>query len=337
MPAAASHAPRLCDRHHLRPPLEADAVKALFDRHWDDEPCGEPYDKAENDPNAYSTGTIGRHNVVLASPPGMGKVTASAVAATCRMSFPNVRLALVVGICGAVPFPSGLDKEVILGDVIISSGIVQYDFGRRLPEGFARKDTLLDSLGRPNIEIRSLLAKLRQLHPRRTLQGRMARYLDRIRKDAELATKYPGAAQDRLFEASYRHLTDGVSCDVCGCNGKLVPRSRLENGSLEPAVHLGLVASGDTVMMSGVDRDAIAQQENIVCFDMEGAGVWDCFPCVVIKGACDYADSHKTKAWQHYAAATAAACMKAFLDDWVPSQSPNAGAAYLSDEDRTVC
>jgi len=59
-----------------------------------------------------------------------------------------------------------------------------------------------------------------------------------------------------------------------------------------------------------------------VGFDMEGAGVWDVFPCVVIKGACDYADSHKsdkTKAWQRYAAATAAACMRAFLDHWVPS------------------
>jgi hypothetical protein len=43
----------------------------------------------------------------------------------------------------------------------------------------------------------------------------------------------------------------------------------------------------------------------------------------VIKGACDYADSHKNKVWQRYAAATAAACMKAFLDNWVPSRSGN--------------
>ncbi|KAI1013599.1 hypothetical protein LB504_013194 [Fusarium proliferatum] len=52
---------------------------------------------------------------------------------------------------------------------------------------------------------------------------------------------------------------------------------------------------------------------------MEGAGVWDSFPCIVIKGACDYADSHKDKDWQRYAAATAAACAKAFLGFWVPS------------------
>ncbi|KAF5610782.1 hypothetical protein F25303_14521, partial [Fusarium sp. NRRL 25303] len=51
---------------------------------------------------------------------------------------------------------------------------------------------------------------------------------------------------------------------------------------------------------------------------MEGAGVWDILPCIVIKGACDYADSHKSKVWQRYAAATAAACAKAFLRFWVP-------------------
>ncbi|KEY74844.1 hypothetical protein S7711_09938 [Stachybotrys chartarum IBT 7711] len=52
---------------------------------------------------------------------------------------------------------------------------------------------------------------------------------------------------------------------------------------------------------------------------MESAGVWDTFPCIIIKGACNYADSHKTKKWQRYAAATAAACAKAFLEFWEPS------------------
>lgn len=300
-------------------PLEADAVEALFDHHWDDE----QYDKAENDPNAYSTGVIGRHNVVLAHMPHMGKASASSVASNCGVSFPNIRLALMVGICGAVPFPRG--KQVVLGDVVISDGIIQYDFGRRLPEEFARKDTLLDSHGRPSAEIRSLLSKLRGIRGQELLEGKMASYMAALREKPRLQAGYPGVAHDKLFEASYRHVADGELCDECGCDGKLVSRSRLDQGSPEPAVHFGLVASGDTVMKSGTDRDAIAQNENIVCFEMEGAGVWDRFPCVVIKGACDYADSHKTKAWQRYAAATAASCMKAFLGHWVPSLSVNAG------------
>jgi nucleoside phosphorylase len=79
------------------------------------------------------------------------------------------------------------------------------------------------------------------------------------------------------------------------------------------------MASGDAVMKSGEDRDRIAVAEGIIAFEMEGAGVWDSFPCSIIKGACDYADSHRSKVWQRYAAATAAACAKALLNFWVPS------------------
>jgi nucleoside phosphorylase len=98
-----------------------------------------------------------------------------------------------------------------------------------------------------------------------------------------------------------------------------MPRIRLEQQEIQPAVHFGLIASGDTVMKSGTERDDITRQEGIIAFEMESAGVWDIFPCTVIKGACDYADSHKTKKWQRYAAATAAACAKAFLEFWEPS------------------
>ena len=301
-------------------PIEADAVEALFDHHWDD---GPPYGKAAGDPNAYSPGAVGCHNVVLAHMPGMGKASAAAVATNCRASFPNIKLALIVGVCGVVPFrPSGGDTaETVLGDIIISDGVIQYDLGRRLPEEFVPKDTLLDVLGRPNTEIRALLAKLKGLRGRKMLQSKIAGYLDVLREEPELAATYPGAAQDRLFEATYRHITDGMSCQECACDGKLVSRVRLEQGVGQSPVqvHFGLIASGDTVMKSGQDRDAIAQKTGAIGFEMEGAGVWDVFPCVVIKGACDYADSHKTKAWQRYAAAMAAACMKAFLGQWVPS------------------
>jgi nucleoside phosphorylase len=224
-----------------------------------------------------------------------------------------------VGICGAVPFVPGSNCEIVLGDVIMSDGVIQYDLGRRLPECFVRKDTLLDSLGRPNAEIRALLAKLKGIHGRETIERKMASHLDVLRSKPKLAAEYPGVAHDRLFNAAYRHVGDGMTCDACGRSGELVSRRRLDQGTPQPAVHFGLIASGDTVMKAGEERDDIAQREGVLGFEMEGAGVWDSFPCVVIKGACDYADSHKTKVWQTYAAATAAACVKAFLDYWVPS------------------
>ncbi|UPK92991.1 hypothetical protein LCI18_003926 [Fusarium solani-melongenae] len=299
-------------------PLEADAVEALFDRHWDDD--GPPFNKAPGDPNAYSTGVIGRHNVVLAYMPGMGKANAATVASNCRASFPSIRLALVVGVCGVVPFGPH-KEEIVLGDVIISEGIVQYDFGRQLPGRFIRKDTLGDALGRPNQEIRSALTKLKTLRGRQQLGSKVAGYLDVLRQEPELRAEYPGSANDKLFKASYSHAENQQSCEQLGCDGELVPRSRLKAIGADPmpAIHSGLMASGDSVMKSGEDRDRIAAEDGIIAFEMEGAGVWDSFPCIVIKGACDYADSHKSKVWQRYAAATAAACMKAFLSHWVPS------------------
>src|SRR5947207_15703223 len=91
---------------------EADAVEALFDKFWGDDE--EMYGKAPGDPNAYTTGVIGSHNVVLAHMPGMGKNSAAAVASSFRFSFRGIKLALVVGICGGVPY--GTDGEILLGD-----------------------------------------------------------------------------------------------------------------------------------------------------------------------------------------------------------------------------
>ncbi|KAK7428277.1 hypothetical protein QQZ08_005174 [Neonectria magnoliae] len=292
--------------------IEADAVEALFDHYWDDD--GPPYDKAPGDPNAYSTGSIGRHNVVLAYMPGMGKVSSTAVAANCHTSFPNIKLALVVGVCGAVPFVPSSDVEIVLGDVIMSSGVIQYDLGRQLPERFVRKNTLQESLGRPNAEVRALLAKLEGIRARKILRSKMVGHLNKLQNEPELEAKYPGVAHDKLFNATYRHISDGKTCEECGCNGELVLRRRFDQGIPQPAVYFGLIASGDKVMKSGEERDDIARQESVIGFEMEGAGVWDTFPCIVIKGACDYADSHKTKVWP-----TTAACTKAFLEYWVPS------------------
>jgi hypothetical protein len=46
---------------------------------------------------------------------------------------------------------------------------------------------------------------------------------------------------------------------------------------------------------------------------MEAAGLMNDFPCLVIRGICDYADSHKNKEWQGYAATVAAAYAKELL------------------------
>jgi len=115
-------------------PLEAENMQSVFDRCWEDE--DKQYGKAEGDQNAYSTGVIGRQNVVLAHMPKMGNNSASAVAAGIRSSFPGIQLALVVGICGVAPVHAATQEEIVLGDIIISTAVIQYDFGRQHPNGF---------------------------------------------------------------------------------------------------------------------------------------------------------------------------------------------------------
>lgn len=332
-------------------PLEANAVEALFDQRWDRD--GNVYGKAWRDRNSYSLGRMGHHNVILAWMPGMGNNSAASVASDCRFSFENIKLALVVGICGGVPFRKN-GEEIVLGDVVISEGIVAHDFGRQYPGQFVRKDDPQDRLARPTNEIRTVLAKLKGEQNEMQLRKKTFENLKTLQKGSGLGARadYPGTHRDKLFQRQYRHkhqssfvcetcsnckLWNDPVCDACiestceelGCHDEmLVSRRRLsdrqELGSMldddaiiEPTIHIGRVASGNVVMKSGDERDQIAAKENVIAFEMEGAGIWDNFPCLIIKGVCDYADSHKSKEWQSYAAATAAACAKAFLENWV--------------------
>jgi nucleoside phosphorylase len=81
----------------------------------------------------------------------------------------------------------------------------------------------------------------------------------------------------------------------------------------EPQIHYGTIASGNQVMKDAGARDRLAQKHGIICFEMEAAGLMDVLPCLVIRGICDYADSHKNKKWQGYAAIAAAAYAKELL------------------------
>ena len=317
-------------------PLEASVVGACFDKQWDDQ----IYGKALSDSNAYSTGVIGHHNVVLVHMPNMGKVAAATAAACLCASFQGIQLALVVGICGAAPFGKQQSEDILLGDVVISEGLIQYDLGRQFPNNkFVRKDTPRDNLSRPGPNIRAALAKLQTEQGRSWLENKTSENLWILRQRLSDVVKYPGTTEDRLFQSTYRHKhhnplecaicasDDGkddvcdkaieMSCQQLECDEReLVLRARPIQSS-NPFIHFGLVGSGDTVMKSGEDRDEIAARDGVIAFEMEGAGVWENFPgSLVIKGVCDYADSHKNKRWQGYAAATAAAVTKGFLENW---------------------
>ncbi|KAF6804729.1 Nephrocystin-3-like protein 3 [Colletotrichum musicola] len=328
-------------------PLEFDAVTLAFDEIWNEDQL--PFEKTSNDHNSYALGRLGKHNVVLLLLPEMGKISAASATASLRTSFSGLKLAILCGICGGVPNPF-TDDEMLLGDVIISKSLVQYDFGRQYDRRFARKDTVEDNLGRPSKEIRSLIAGFTTRLKRNNLERRIAEILDRVQGKAleeGCWTKYsrPASDQDVLFKPNYLHRHREKSAyGACGCDDSYaceaalhasceelkcdldyqLPRRRLEiqavNGQgpgikpQQPQIFTGCVGSGDTVMKSAAHRDQVASEHGIIAFEMEGAGVWDEVPCIIVKAVCDYADSHKNKKWQNFAAATAASAAAAVLE-----------------------
>lgn len=88
---------------------------------------------------------------------------------------------------------------------------------------------------------------------------------------------------------------------------------RITREETEPVIHYGLIASGNQVMRHGITREKLRKKHGMLCFKMEAAGLMNNFPCLVIRGICDYSNTHKNKRWQHYAAAVTAAYAKEHL------------------------
>ncbi|KAL3481472.1 nucleoside phosphorylase domain-containing protein [Aspergillus californicus] len=309
-------------------PREFDAVEALFDEGYDNLPMR----KQHADPNFYRTGRIGTDYIVLTCLADMGKGSAASTASTLRISFPNIDLALVVGICGGVPFPTE-KTELILGDVIISNQVVKFDFGRQYPDRFEQKGSMFQTLDCSHREIRCLLSGLQTRREQERFQDLHVEYVRSLAvKDPRWG--YPGVDRDELFPSSSQHVNDGNTssvsdCRSVGCQGVLVQRLRLNTqGTPRPRVFFGPMASGDTVMRSAEHRDRLARKSGVFGFEMEGGGVCDTLSCLIIKGACDYADSHKNKIWQDYAAASSAACAKALLEFMLESKAEYGAYTY---------
>jgi nucleoside phosphorylase len=282
-------------------PIELAAAQEMLDEEHDD------LDQDTNDSNLYTLGNIGKHNVVIACLPAgqTGNNSAAAVAVQMKSSFGAIRFGLMVGIGGGVP--SG-KADIRLGDVVISQpvqvhgGVVQYDFGKATPTGFERTG----SLNTPPRILLQAVSKLQANH----FRGRssLLEYLTALKKQPVFAQDKAGP--DILFDAAYDHV-GGPTCGSCS-KEEVIERPARE--SSEVKVHYGTIASGNQVMRDGRTRDQVSMDfGGILCFEMEAAGLMNSFPCLVVRGICDYADSHKDKGWQAYAAGTAAACAKEVL------------------------
>jgi nucleoside phosphorylase len=297
-------------------PLERAAATAMLDeRHR--EPQG--FIRPHNDPNAYTWGHIGEHNVVITSLAAgvYGTTSAATTASSMLSSFPQIRIGLLVGIGAGIARPDE-GQDIRLGDIAVSQphgnsgGVMQYDLFK------AKSGNQRESRAFLNMPPEVLLKALAQLQADHELQpsqvpSYLQKMVERYPQMTELDNGYihQGFENDRLFKA-----TDP--------NEEIQRRKR---NSTNPRIYYGIIASGNTLFKDAAHRDEILRElgdvgKECICFEMEAAGLMNSFPCVVVRGICDYADSHKSDQWQRYAAATAAAYAKELLG-YVPSQELN--------------
>jgi nucleoside phosphorylase len=298
-------------------PVELAAAQGMLDEEH------EGLEQNAHDTNIYTLGQVGQHNVVIACLPEgqIGTISAATVAVQMKSAFPSIRFSLMVGIGGVVPN----DEDIRLGDVVIGkpnkvhSGVVQYDFGKSTPSGFERTGFL----NTPPTILLNALANLRANHLRGS--NKMWEFFSKLNHGSVFAREATGP--DILFKTEYKHK-GGATCEECSKDELVFRKPRVQ----EVVVHYGTIASGNQVIRDSTMRDRInADLGGVLCFEMEAAGLMNSFPCLVIRGICDYADSHKNKKWQAFAAGTAAACAKEVL-----SVIPSAEVAKARTVDETI-
>ena len=291
-----------------------------------DEKHERPEFVSTNDNNYYTLGKIGKHNAVIAVLPDgeYGTSSAASLARDMLHSFPNIRIGLMVGIGGGAPSQK---HDIRLGDVVVSAprdgkgGVFQYDFGKTIQDQGFRPTGFLNQ---PPMVLRTAVSGLKAHHESEghQLNESINKILDekpRLRKKY----KRPAVSTDRLYQPRVTHPpNDEVSCAVaCGDSpSNLILRPERAEDEDNPAIHYGLIASANQVMKDALIRDRLAAENDVLSFEMEAAGLMNHFPCLVIRGICDYSDSHKNKEWQGYAAMVAAAYAKDLLCHIAPNR-----------------
>lgn len=361
--------------------IEHTAARLFLDREHDPP---EPDLIAATDDNAYTLGEIKGHKIVIAVLPQgeYGISRAASVATNMLHSFPNIRVALMVGIGGGAPTNQ---NDIRLGDVVVSipkdgrGGVYQYDYGKRIQD---RGFQTTCHLNQPPSVVLTAISKLKSNYD---IDGhKIDEAIKAILEEKPRLKKHysrPPPGTDVLFASHVVHPIDGISSSCKElCTGqpqetinrrkraaselgspeyygkkRHSSRSRESDLSLltsmphedeedhrdhedrkeaqlprtigrtargmqddDPAIHYGLIASGNSLMKDALMRDELAIKEGILCFEMEAAGIMNSLPCLVVRGICDYSDSHKNKEWQGCAALTAAAYTKDLLKVMLP-------------------
>ncbi|KAI0830393.1 purine and uridine phosphorylase [Hypoxylon sp. FL0890] len=304
-------------------PLEIEARAAL---HMLDHRHNGGFPMTRGDDYVFKAGDMCGHNIVIATLPAgqeYGTGSAAALASQAKRFFPNFWFGLLVGVAAGIPDLSQCPpRDIRLGDVLVSMpdldrpGAVAYDLGK--DTGKNELELLRQGyiLAQTETVVRSAISSIKLESPDENKLFQEYYEAIKDKRHANGTFMDPGQEHDKLYQVD----DDGVE--------RLVER-QLRSDSQRTLVWYGPIGSGEKLMKNAAKRDHLRDHYDIIGLEMEAAGIMNRIPVGVIRGACDYADEHKNKQWQPYAAAMAAAYAKVILSQISPRNRTTRSGALI--------
>ncbi|PNP60329.1 hypothetical protein THARTR1_00353 [Trichoderma harzianum] len=273
------------------------------------------------DTNAYSLGKMGGHNIVIAGLPYGEYDVSSAVAVATDMlrSFPNIRIGLIVGIGGTAPSSK---HNVRLGDVVVSAPLDRIESGFPYMFGEGMQQRMFDMTGsliQQQTLVRTAVNRLKAYYQTRghQIEENISSVLEKFPNLRQMC-RQPQSISNELHKSTVNRLlcTEEDYTTSCG-NDVWMLVSQPERTQIEDktSVHYGLIAPKGQVLKDTILQDRVIRDKDVLCLDTIAAGSMYCFPCLAIRGICDYSDSNKNGEWRDYAVMVAAACAKDLLNE----------------------
>lgn len=273
-------------------PKECAAVKSLLEN------VEEHYFKGKGAGHRFFVGELrsangGMHKIALCQC-GMGNNQAAIRATMMQNHFPNIESIIMVGIAGGVPSPDNIHKHVRLGDIVVSEGIIQYDFVKETSE----KIVCRSNPAKPSAKLLEALEILK-----------MKEYED-IYEWKSFIDKY---AINKFAKPSCKDVLHNALGDI-------IPHPKDSLRDSYPKIFYGKIASANTLLKNYDRRQKLKEEFNVLAVEMEASGIADAtwengVGYLVVRGICDYCDDFKNDDWQEYAAVVAACYAKALLEN----------------------
>ena len=271
--------------------IEREAVEHVFGQ-------GIPY-KVKDDNNLYRLVTVkirDRPFNIVYGVTGQGNVRAAVLASNLLRSF-DVRYAAFVGIAGGCPMPEKIERHVRLGDVVISSKVVEHDHFKLLAD--------------KSIETRD--------DPQRASHAWISAAESLTRNATGFSDDWRGAVAPAM--AALNEVDPNPDADVLhDHDGNVLdhPDDARREGN-RPIVHTGVIAAGDTRRQHPVVRDAIRDKFGALAIEMEAVGLRDAaytnhIEFIVVRSIVDYCDAFKADGYRAKASVSAAAVLKLLFE-----------------------